>query len=108
MVAPDKARGAPQELPSLRFSGPSAGSLSCSPRAAPKLAGLKHSMLLFLSFAEASNASEPNFRSGTPAPYFLTESQNIVDNWGTERIFFLKDQKGSERCEGAEVLYFMV
>ncbi len=58
-----------QELPSLRFSGPSAGSLSCSLRAAPKLAALKHSMLLFLIFAEAANASEPIFRSGTPAPF---------------------------------------
>ena len=57
-----------QELPSLRFSGPSAGSLSCSLRAASKLAALKQSMLLFLSFAEASNTSGPIFRSGTPAP----------------------------------------
>jgi len=71
-----------QELPSLpldrlgvvsnvepRFSGPSAGSLSCSLRAASKLAALKQSMLLFLSFAEASNASKPIFRLGTPAPF---------------------------------------
>ncbi len=71
-----------QELPSLsldrlgmvskvepRFSGPSAGSLSCSLRAASKLAALKQSILLFLSFAEASNASEPNFRSVTPDPF---------------------------------------
>ncbi len=56
------------ELVSLRFSGPSAGSLSCSLRAVSKLAALKQSILLFLSFAEASNASEPNFRSDTPAP----------------------------------------
>ena len=35
------------ELPSLRFSGPSAGSLSCSLRAASKLAALTQSMLLF-------------------------------------------------------------
>ncbi len=71
-----------QELPSLsldrlgmvsnvepRLSGPSAGSLSCSLRAASKLATLKQSMLLSLSFAEASNASEPIFRSGTATPF---------------------------------------
>jgi len=57
-----------QEPPSLRFSGPSAGSLTCSLRAASKLAPLKQSTLLFLTFAEASNASKPIFRSGTPTP----------------------------------------
>ncbi len=52
-----------------RFSGPSAGSLRCSLRAASKLAALKQSMLLFLSFTEASNASKPIFHSGTAAPF---------------------------------------
>ncbi len=58
-----------EELASLRFSGPSAGSLSCSLRAASKLAPLKQSMLLFLSFAEASIASKPIFHSGTATPF---------------------------------------
>jgi len=71
-----------QELPSLsldrlgmvskvepRFSGLSTGSLNCSLRAASKLAALKQSMLLFLSFAEASNASKPIFHSGTATPF---------------------------------------
>ena len=37
----------------------SAGSLFCSLRAASKLASLRQSMLLVLSFAETSSASEP-------------------------------------------------
>ncbi len=41
------------ELVSLCFSGPSMGSLSRSLRAASKLAALKQSMPLILSFAEA-------------------------------------------------------
>jgi hypothetical protein len=56
----------PSSRPFTRFSVSSAGTLGCSLRAASKLVSQKArltqtSMLLILSFAESSSASEPIF-----------------------------------------------
>ena len=60
-----------------RFSGPSAGSLSCSLRAASKLAALKQSMLLFLSFSEASTPQNQTFAQVHQLPLHWTR-ENLL------------------------------